>query len=74
LKPFSFERFLMAVNKVDKKSTEASQESSPNVRKHQYFRVDGKNVKVYLNDILYIEGLSNYIKIILQKKVFGCVS
>lgn len=54
LKPFSFERFLKAVNKV-------SQGNKNNVLNYEYFKVDRKNVKVYYDDILYIEGLSNYV-------------
>ncbi len=56
LKPFSFERFLKAVNKVE-------QFTEPT---YEYFRVDGKNVKVYYDDIEYIEGLSNYVRIHLS--------
>lgn len=55
LKPFSFERFLKAVNKVSLKNRENDS------AKYEYFKVDRKNVKVYYKDILYIEGLSNYV-------------
>ena len=71
LKPISFERFLKAVNKVLQTNfnapesvnhlNDAISESSPSCL---YFRVDRKMVKVLLNDILYIEGFSDYIKII----------
>jgi DNA-binding LytR/AlgR family response regulator len=33
-----------------------------------YFRVDRKKVKVFLDEILYIEGFSDYIKINTGKK------
>ena len=35
---------------------------------HLYFRVDRKMVKVFLHDILYIEGFSDYVKIITPSK------
>jgi DNA-binding LytR/AlgR family response regulator len=75
LKPISFERFLKAVNKVLQTNfnapesvnhlNDAISESSPSCL---YFRVDRKMVKVLLNDILYIEGFSDYIKIITSTK------
>lgn len=69
LKPFSFERFLTAINKVKNKLH--SQINNPDinqVRAYTYFKVDRKNVKVYLDEIYYIEGLSNYVKIHLNEK------
>ncbi len=69
LKPFSFERFLKAVNKVSCKN-EASQYTKQKIssKTYEYFKIDRKNVKVNYNDIMYIEGLSNYVKIHLQTK------
>lgn len=68
LKPFSFERFLIAVNKVPTKTKKSLTPTEKMERTYQYFRVAGKNVKVFYNDIFYIEGLSNYVKIHLEKK------
>jgi len=62
LKPFSFERFIRAVNKYWKTYTLESE-----VRKLDngflYFRADRKMVKVFLDNILYIESLRDYIVI-----------
>lgn len=62
LKPFSFERFLKAVEKVynlkfDKQSLT---ESSSN-KEYFFVKSNYKMVKVNYDDILYIEGLSEYI-------------
>lgn len=75
LKPISFERFLKAVNKVLQTeiqapdsafySTDTFAESSSTCL---YVRADRKMVKILLNDILYIEGLNDYIKIITAAK------
>ncbi len=75
LKPISFERFLKAVNKVLQTdinipdsvyhSTDVISES-PNP--YIYVRADRKMIKVLLNDILYIEALSDYVKIITKAK------
>ncbi|MDO9374876.1 MAG: response regulator transcription factor [Ferruginibacter sp.] len=75
LKPISFERFLKAVNKVmntnlytldhhpvngDYPATQA--EHSINLR------ADRKNLKILLNDIVYIESLKDYIKVVTVHK------
>ena len=58
LKPISYERFLQAINKLPKTLVEASP-----LEDHIYLKVDGKMVKVILDEIRYIEGLNNYVKI-----------
>jgi DNA-binding LytR/AlgR family response regulator len=74
LKPISFERFLKAVNKVlqvnllanyDVAAPDNHSESAP---PFLYFRSNRKMVKVLFNEILYIEGLNDYIKIITTNK------
>jgi DNA-binding LytR/AlgR family response regulator len=75
LKPISFERFLKAVNKVLQTNLDApdslyrvNDSVSESAPAHAYFRVDRKMVKVFLHDILYIEGFSDYVKIITSSK------
>jgi DNA-binding LytR/AlgR family response regulator len=75
LKPISFERFLKAVNKIlqmnlqgDYGTVAATENHSESVPPFLYFRADRKMVKVLFNEILYIEGLSDYIKIITINK------
>ncbi|WP_036381755.1 LytTR family DNA-binding domain-containing protein [Muricauda sp. MAR_2010_75] len=66
LKPYSFERFLKAVNKVKKRiEAEKSLGTGSNVAEqtYTYFKSGRKNVKVMYSDIVFIEGLSNYVKI-----------
>ena len=75
LKPISFERFLKAVNKVmeislhqpvvGKDMTESIKKASDT---HLYFRADRKMVKVMLDEILYIESLKDYVKIVTPTK------
>lgn len=60
LKPFFFERFLQAVHKAHDQHTRQSAEDSEG---YLLLRVDYSLVKVYLADILFIEGLDNYLKI-----------
>ncbi len=70
LKPISFDRFLKAVNKVLQLNLQSSIPESSETEKLKepaqpflYFRSDRKMVKVLFNDILYIEGLRDYIRI-----------
>ena len=73
LKPISFERFLKAVNKVlqtNLQACPATVTESP-VRASDayiYFRTDRKMVKVFLDDILYVESLKDYIKVVTTSK------
>ncbi len=70
LKPISFERFLKAVNKVMDASLNAtlSIETDPQNRlagdDHIYLRSDRKMIKVALLDIMYIESIRDYIKVV----------
>lgn len=77
LKPISFERFLRAVSKVMKAEpitpvnnllpalpTEKSATSSP-ANTFLYFRADRKMVKVFTQEIAYVESLKDYIKIVM---------
>lgn len=72
LKPISFERFLKAVSKVMEitpaivpKSVSGNGNANDT---HLYFRADRKMVKVMLDEILYVESLKDYVKIITATK------
>jgi DNA-binding LytR/AlgR family response regulator len=67
LKPVSFERFLKAINKAgeklrSEKPTPAVVDNVP----HLFVNSDYSLVRIDLSDILYIEGLKDYVKIFLQ--------
>lgn len=62
LKPISFERFLKSVNKfcdLSNMETETLNQSPGFL----YFRSDRKMIKVFIEDIIYIESLKDYIVI-----------
>ena len=69
LKPFNYEEFLIAANKAKewyeliqaKRTPEAEDESNFIFVKSEY-----KQVKINLNEVLYFEGLKDYIKIWLK--------
>ena len=67
LKPIEFERFYKAVKKVQPKEVaSASNLSSEN--KYIFFKTDGKNKfkKVFLTDVLFFQGLKNYVAVQLE--------
>ena len=70
LKPFSFERFVMAINKVEVKK-EVSNPATSNIKKEEdslFLRSSKKIVQIRIDDILFIESLRNYISITLKDK------
>ena len=71
LKPFEFERFLVAVNKV-KTALPDKQEPPGNkaVKEYLFLHIQKKNVKILFADILYIESQREYIKIVTVKGEF----
>lgn len=68
LKPIRFERFLKAIQKVLQlgKGQLEPRTSLPEaaVKPFVYFRVERKMVKVQLGDILFIESMKDYIKVV----------
>lgn len=68
LKPFEFERFYKAVLKLNELKTEITKTTTSD--DFLFVKTDGKNnfEKVYTNDILYVEGLKNYVAIHLADK------
>ncbi len=63
LKPIRFTRFLKAVNKLTQEKELLPATTIPAERPHHFFNVDKKMVKVYQDDILFIESIRDYIKI-----------
>ena len=66
LKPFEFERFLAAVNKVKTANT-TSQKIQEDVKDFIFLNVQKKKVKVLFSDIQYIESQREYIKVVTAK-------
>jgi two-component system LytT family response regulator len=68
LKPFEFERFLVAVNKV--KRTQGEKEAPverAEMKDHLFISVQKKKVKILFSDILYIESQREYIRIVTNR-------
>jgi DNA-binding LytR/AlgR family response regulator len=76
LKPISFERFLKGINKVlqigavtehNAVAVDKDNQKEP-ASSFLYFRADRKMVKIFFHDILFIEALKDYIKIVTRGK------
>jgi DNA-binding LytR/AlgR family response regulator len=70
LKPFSFERFLTAINKAKTKfDTQSSSGETPKFKdKHLTIKADHKLYKVPYDDIQYIEGMREYVSFYIKEK------
>ncbi len=68
VKPISLPRFLKATNKAIARAEEQHKSVSPIEEDSIFVKVDKKKMKkVYFNDILLVESLKDYIKIITTK-------
>jgi two-component system, LytTR family, response regulator len=67
LKPFEFERFLIAVNKVRTSGRERAAERSEG-KDYLFLNVQKKKVKILFSEIVYIESQREYIRIVTTKK------
>jgi two-component system, LytTR family, response regulator len=70
LKPVRFERFLKAINKAFPLHNPVTMDPHPvpetekRIESFVYFRADRKMVKVLLSEIIYIESMKDYVKVI----------
>ena len=69
VKPVSFERFFRAITKLnrlmDKESMPASVDYKSNPEAFVYLKVEKDMKKIFVNDIAYIEGWKDYVKLFL---------
>ena len=70
LKPFAFERFLKAVNKIKPVQEPQFLPPVPADKDFIFLTVQKKKVKILFSEIDYIESQREYIKIVTDKKEF----
>ena len=71
LKPISFERFLRAVNKVMETQLSISEVSDTEnsksvIDQHLYLRAQRRMTRISFDEILYVESLKDYVKVVSQ--------
>lgn len=79
LKPISFDRFITAVNKVLQlnfqpisKNLQGNEQDKEHSHPFLYLRADRRMVKILFDEILFIESLKDYIKIVTLSKTIVC--
>lgn len=68
LKPFSYDRFLQAVTKAEKEIKIKNKNNPSN--NFISIKSDGTIHKININDIIVIEGLKEYVKIVSENKKY----
>jgi len=68
VKPFPFERFLQAVNKAKEQLKLRQPTVAPQTAQGDFLtaKVDGKIVKLSYDDILFVEGLKEYVRFVCK--------
>jgi len=70
LKPFEFERFLVAVNKVRANKNDDQKSNEEQEKDYLFLNVQKKKVKILFSEIVYVESQREYIKIVTTKKEY----
>ncbi|MDR1356419.1 MAG: LytTR family DNA-binding domain-containing protein [Tannerellaceae bacterium] len=74
LKPFGFDRFLTACEKAEERLRRSLQQKpaaeQPAPSDMLIFKCNYRNIHLPFNDILYIEALDNYVKIVTASKTY----
>jgi len=66
-KPFTYQRFLEAIQKVQKKS---EQDAETAEQDHLFIKADGKLIRLKHDEILYIESMGDYVKFVTADKKY----
>lgn len=69
LKPFAFERFMQALNKA-RAAIQSEEQNTTYTKTHLTVKVDGKLVRIKIDDIVYIEGMKEYIRIVCRQEKY----
>jgi DNA-binding LytR/AlgR family response regulator len=70
LKPFSLDRFWKAIQRVQPESVHPNTNTNERIASERsiYVRADRKMMKVPVSEILFVESLKDYVKIVLKDK------
>ncbi len=70
LKPFDFERFLVAVNKVKAHKMQSPAEPPGAAKNYLFLHVQKKKVRILFSEILYVESQQEYIKVVTTRNTY----
>ena len=66
LKPFSFERFVKAIHKIEHNQGNHETADIKKEDEQLFFKSNKKHIQVKTNDILFIEATGNYINVVTE--------
>jgi DNA-binding LytR/AlgR family response regulator len=75
LKPISFDRFMQAINKFYEQNRSdtmlliPTNQANEKDSDHIFVRADKKHVKIRFDEILYIESIKDYVKIVCRNRI-----
>jgi len=65
VKPIPFKRFIQAIDKFLEQKLPHTAAPIPDDAAYIFVKADRKTIKIALDDILYVEGVKDYVKIVL---------
>lgn len=69
LKPITFERLIKAINKlIDIKTGKTESDKEQEISGHIYLKENKRMVKIYIPNILYLESIKDYVKVVTKQK------
>lgn len=69
-KPFTYNRFIDALNKVFRDNDENLTSVGTNAGNHIFIKSDGKLIRLNNDDILFIESMGDYVKFVTRDKKY----
>jgi len=69
-KPIEYSRFLKTINKLEKSMSSNWGRGGEEVIDSLFFKINGKLQKIVIEEILFFESMSDYVKIITLKKQY----
>jgi DNA-binding LytR/AlgR family response regulator len=70
VKPFSLSRFLVSIQKAEQQLTHHRTDYTENKAQSIFIKSNKKTVQIRFNEIIYVEGLGDYIKIYTETTHF----
>ncbi len=70
LKPFSFERFLNAVNKVELRNPNTLHADIETKDGYLFIKCENRIEKIFYSDILFVEAMENYVIVQTEKRKY----
>ena len=67
LKHFSFQRFIKTINSINEHFESGNNEVNDQDNRHIYVKENRQNIKINIDDIVYIESQKEYVKIVCEE-------